>query len=56
MIGTIVSVADPLAPCAQAQQFTLLEHRYARPGPVVDQGLWTSEQAQSRVLLNASYR
>ncbi|WP_235913442.1 lytic transglycosylase domain-containing protein [Croceibacterium salegens] len=56
MIGAIVSVVGPLTPCAQAQEFALLEHRYEQPAPAGDHGLWTSDQAPSRVLLHASYR
>lgn len=55
MIGTL-AVAIPLAPCAQAQEFALLEHRFEHPETAGDLGLWTSDQAPSRVLLPASYR
>lgn len=55
MIGIMTS-ASIMAPCAQAQEFALLEHRYEQPETAGDQDLWTSDQAPSRVLLPASYR
>ena len=55
MIGTL-AVACSLAPCTQAQEFALLEHRYEQPETAGDQDLWTSEAAPSRVLLPATYR
>ncbi|MGB3796520.1 MAG: lytic transglycosylase domain-containing protein [Alteraurantiacibacter sp.] len=55
MIGAM-AVTSPLAPCAQAQEFTLLEHRHERPETVGDQELGTSDEVPSRVQLQASYR
>ena len=52
MIGMFLSVAGPLVPSAQAQEFALMEHRYEHPTPAGDQ----DDQTPSRVLLLASYR
>ena len=54
MIGTL-AVACSLAPCTQAQEFALLEHRYEQP-EIAGVDLWASEEARSRVLLPAAYR
>tara|TARA_A100001391_G_scaffold83275_2_gene54552 strand:- start:46215 stop:46778 length:564 start_codon:yes stop_codon:yes gene_type:complete len=56
VIGMMASIAGPLTPRAQAQQFALLEHRYEQPGPVGDEELWTTDESPPRVLLSASYR
>lgn len=55
MIGMMAS-ASLLAPCAHAQEFSLLEHRYEQAGSAGDQDLWTSEETPSRALLPATYR
>jgi len=55
MIGLMASTIS-VPPCAQAQEFALLEHFYEQPEPAGDQNLWTSEEAPSRVLLPATYR
>ena len=55
VIGVIASVGV-IAPCAQAQEFALLEHHYEQPETAGNQDLWTSDEAQSRVLLPATYR
>ncbi len=55
MTGMIAS-AIIVAPCAQAQEFALLEHRYELPETAVDQDLWISDQTPTRVPLPASYR
>jgi soluble lytic murein transglycosylase-like protein len=55
VIGMMAS-ASVVAPCAQAQEFALLEHRYEQTAPSGDQDRWASDQAPSRVLLPVSYR
>jgi len=52
----IMESASIMVPCAQAQEFALLEHRYEQPAPSDDQDPWTSGQAPSKVLLPATYR
>ncbi len=51
MIGIMAS-ASIMAPCAQAQEFALLEHHYEQPTPAGDQ----EDQTPSTGLLPASYR
>ncbi|WP_239806577.1 lytic transglycosylase domain-containing protein [Croceicoccus hydrothermalis] len=54
MIGTL-AVACPFAPCAQAQEYALLEHRY-EPPEIAGVDLGINEETRSRVLLPATYR
>ena len=52
----MLAVASLLAPCAQAHEFALLEHRYEQPAPAGDQDLRISDLTPTRVPLPASYR
>lgn len=56
LIGSMATIVSPLPPCAQAQEFTMLEHRYEQPESAGDQDRWIRDQARTRVLLPASYR
>ncbi|WP_233548375.1 lytic transglycosylase domain-containing protein [Aurantiacibacter zhengii] len=56
LIGSMATFVSPLAPCAQAQEFTMLEHRYEPPESGPDQSQWIGGETPLRVQLQASYR